>query len=28
VIGVIGIGFDYLFKLVDRRSFAWRELER
>jgi NitT/TauT family transport system permease protein len=28
VIGLIGIGFDYLFKLVERRSFAWRELER
>jgi NitT/TauT family transport system permease protein len=28
VIGVIGIGCDYLFKIVDRRSFAWRELER
>jgi len=28
VIGIIGIGFDYLFKSVERRSFAWRELER
>jgi NitT/TauT family transport system permease protein len=28
VIGLIGIGFDYLFKAVDRRSFSWRELER
>jgi NitT/TauT family transport system permease protein len=28
VIGLIGIGFDSLFKAVDRRSFSWRELER
>jgi NitT/TauT family transport system permease protein len=28
VIGIIGIGFDYLFKVVDRRFFAWREMER
>ena len=28
VIGLIGIGFDYLFKIVEQRSFAWRELER
>ena len=28
VIGLIGIGFDYLFKVIDRRSFSWRELER
>jgi NitT/TauT family transport system permease protein len=28
VIGIIGIGFDYLFKVVDRRLFAWREMER
>jgi NitT/TauT family transport system permease protein len=28
VIGLIGIVVDYLFKLVDRRSFKWRELER
>jgi NitT/TauT family transport system permease protein len=28
VIGLIGIGFDYLFKIIDRRSFRWRELER
>jgi NitT/TauT family transport system permease protein len=28
VIGLIGIAVDYLFKLVDRRSFKWRELER
>jgi NitT/TauT family transport system permease protein len=28
VIGLIGIGFDYLFKTVERRSFRWRELER
>jgi NitT/TauT family transport system permease protein len=28
VIGLIGIVIDYLFKLVDRRSFKWRELER
>ncbi|WML67999.1 MAG: sulfonate transport system permease protein [Methanoregula sp. SKADARSKE-2] len=28
VIGIIGIGCDYLFKLVDSHSFAWRELER
>jgi NitT/TauT family transport system permease protein len=28
VIGIIGVGFDYLFKTVDRRLFAWRELER
>jgi NitT/TauT family transport system permease protein len=28
VIGLIGIGFDYLFKAIDRRSFSWRELER
>ncbi|MEN6443572.1 MAG: ABC transporter permease [Methanoregula sp.] len=28
VIGIIGIGFDYLFKVVDRRFFVWREMER
>ncbi len=28
VIGIIGIVVDYLFKLVDQRSFKWRELER
>jgi len=28
VIGLIGIIVDYLFKVVDRRSFKWRELER
>lgn len=28
VIGLIGIGFDYLFKVIDRRSFSWRVLER
>jgi NitT/TauT family transport system permease protein len=28
VIGMIGIGFDFLFKIVERRSFRWRELER
>jgi NitT/TauT family transport system permease protein len=28
VIGIIGIGFDYLFKAIDRHSFSWRELER
>jgi NitT/TauT family transport system permease protein len=28
VIGIIGVGFDFLFKMVDRRMFAWRELER
>ena len=28
VIGLIGIGFDYLFKVTDRRFFSWRELER
>ncbi len=28
VIGIIGIGFDYLFKVVDRRLFVWREMER
>jgi NitT/TauT family transport system permease protein len=28
VIGMIGIVVDYLFKVVDRRSFKWRELER
>jgi NitT/TauT family transport system permease protein len=28
VIGLIGIGFDTLFKAIDRRSFSWRELER
>ena len=28
VIGLIGIGFDYLFKVIDRRSFSWRALER
>jgi NitT/TauT family transport system permease protein len=28
VIGLIGIGFDALFKAIDRRSFSWRELER
>jgi NitT/TauT family transport system permease protein len=28
VIGLIGIGFDYLFRIVDKRSFGWRELER
>jgi NitT/TauT family transport system permease protein len=28
VIGMIGIGFDFLFKIVERRSFKWRELER
>jgi NitT/TauT family transport system permease protein len=28
VIGLIGIGFDYLFKATDRRFFSWRDLER
>jgi NitT/TauT family transport system permease protein len=28
VIGIIGIGFDILFKAVERRSFGWRGLER
>jgi NitT/TauT family transport system permease protein len=28
VIGLIGIVVDYLFKLVERSSFKWRELER
>jgi len=28
VIGIIGIVVDYMFKVVDRRSFRWRELER
>jgi sulfonate transport system permease protein len=28
VIGLIGIVIDYGFKVVDRRSFKWRELER
>jgi NitT/TauT family transport system permease protein len=28
VIGLIGIGFDALFKAIDRRWFSWRELER
>ena len=28
VIGLIGIGFDYLFKAIDRRLFSWRVLER
>lgn len=28
VIGLIGIGFDYLFKIIEKRSFRWRELER
>jgi NitT/TauT family transport system permease protein len=28
VIGIIGIGCDYLFKMVERRSFRWRELDR
>ncbi|MCX6682819.1 MAG: ABC transporter permease subunit, partial [Methanoregula sp.] len=28
VIGLIGIGFDYLFKTIDRRLFSWRVLER
>jgi NitT/TauT family transport system permease protein len=28
VIGIIGIGVDFLFKLVERKKFMWRELDR
>jgi NitT/TauT family transport system permease protein len=28
VIGVIGLGIDYLFKVVERKKFMWRELDR
>jgi len=28
VIGVIGLGIDYLFKIVERKKFMWRELDR
>jgi NitT/TauT family transport system permease protein len=28
VIGLIGLGVDYLFKFVERKKFMWRELDR
>jgi NitT/TauT family transport system permease protein len=28
VIGLIGLGIDYLFKIVERKKFMWRELDR
>jgi NitT/TauT family transport system permease protein len=28
VIGVIGLGIDYLFKFVEKKKFMWRELDR
>ncbi|MCX6699076.1 MAG: ABC transporter permease [Methanomicrobiales archaeon] len=28
IIGVIGLGIDYLFKIVERKKFMWRELDR
>jgi len=28
VIGIIGLGIDYLFKVVERKKFMWRELDR
>jgi NitT/TauT family transport system permease protein len=28
VIGVIGLGIDYLFKVVEKKKFMWRELDR
>ncbi len=28
IIGVIGLGIDYLFKIVESKKFMWRELDR
>jgi NitT/TauT family transport system permease protein len=28
VIGIIGLGIDYLFKIVETKKFMWRELDR